>query len=536
LESEGARIAKSPGLAPVDLTAYAQQIRKVFQIEALTPIEFEAIEPLTPEIERRRTLLRHFIPDIFTPGKYDRRADIIDGCIYYLEFLAGEGNQALVLTLWSKRAQFVYGRKRFRAQDIEEGPYGYETYHPLWNVIGNPSNPIIIPKLVQYIYCFKDRKMKLDINDYSLIFFNLFNTMPYLNVNSKMRNVVQLLQEEISRPLLDGIELKTFLEQKGFGGTAAKLTGWFSKGGFKLTNVYERSTFELSRFLLDFPFPHHYKISYKGVTLTQNFLTGGRDYFQEVTLNLPTDVDWKALMQKVHPETQIYRATLYRNPHPPFFFKFFDVYSQDWITPWDEAVQEWNALLEEKRDQSPLEPDYGLIIPNEEILKLTAVLEETPLILNSELNIQTKIPLEKVKSLRKILEEEVLAYRTIVFLHPKLFSLLTIDLPGIETWKYRILTKIGELFPGYYIFHMENLKTSEESLRSIVIHTPEQTNTFIRRFQETFQGVFKYKIHQMFHKWRFFQPFKESFDPKTGTWKFNPKDYIFTPLLKPKKG
>lgn len=522
-------------LTPIDLSSYIRQIHKVFQIEELEPIDLPKIDLLTPEIERRRALLRYFIPDIFAPGKYDRREDIIDGCIYYFEFLAGEGKQATVLDLWSKRAKFVYGRTKFRAKDIEEGDYGYETYHPLWNVLGNPNNPIIIPKLVQYIYCFKDRKMKLDINDYSLIFFNLFNLMPYLTINSKMQNIFQLLQEEIRKPLLDGIEIKTFLEQKGFGGSAKKLAVWFNKVWFKLSNVYERSVFGLSRYFLNFPFPYHYKVRFKGVTLTQNFLMGGQDYIQEISLNLPTDVDWKALIQKVHPECQIYRATICRIPEPPFFFKFFDAHSQNWIIPWDEAVQDWNALLAEKKDQTPFEPTYGSIMPNEKILNLVALLEENPLLINSELNTRTKIPLEQVKALRKTLEEEVLAYRTTIFLHPQVSTLTAIDLPGVETWKYRILTKIGTLFPAYYMFHLENLKTSKKSLRAIVLHTPEHINTFIRLFQATFQGVFDYKIRQIFHRWHFIQPFKEAFDPKSGTWKFTPKDYVFTPFTKSKK-
>jgi hypothetical protein len=74
------------------------------------------------------------------------------------------------------------------------------------------------------------------------------------------------------------------------------------------------------------------------------------------------------------------------------------------------------------------------------------------------------------------------------------------------------------------------LKTSKNSLRAMYFHTPQNTNTFTRLFSETFDGVLEYRIHQMYHRLVFNMPIRETFDPETGTWKFDPKDYKIHPL------
>lgn len=511
-------------------------IRDAFQIEELEPIDFEAIELIESEIDRRRALWHYFIPDVFVPGKYDRRADLIDGAIYYLESLEGRGQfwTSPILSAWIKRAGFT---RKFRPKDIEYGPYGYEVYHPVWSVLGNISNPgTFLPKLIRYIRTFKDRKLKLDINDYSFIFFSIFNSTPPTPIDWKILKVAQVLIEEIQKPLLDGFELSSFIKQQQFE-FAKKLTlqkrvaAQFYKSGFRVSITNERSVFGLSRYILQFPFPYHYEVSFKNVMLQQNFLTGGRYNLQEITMNFPTEnFDWKVLTEKIHQEFQIYRTTLFREKiSRRNFLTYFDVPSQDWIIPWDTLVQEWKEFLDEDLDKTPTEPDWGVIMPDEEILQIIDLIEEDPLCMNSDLQVKTKIPLEKIKAIRKVLEEEVLAYRALVFFNSDLCDSCIIDIPGVETWKYRLLAKISEIFPSWIIF-MENLRTSEKSLRAGYIHKPTHINTFIKLFQKIFQGIFDFKLHQMYWRARFRIPAHQTFDPKTGTWNFNPADYSIHPM------
>jgi len=513
-------------LAAVDLSTYAERIRSEFHIEEIEPIDFEKLETITPEIERRRALLRYFIPDIFMPGKYNRREDIIDGCIYYLDFMTGKGNQLPIYESWIKRAQC--GRK-FRFKDVEEGPYGFETYHPIWNVIGNPNNPtLIIPNLVKYIHCFKDRKLKLDINDYSLIFFSIFNSTPPSPVDAKLLKFTHYLQQELGKPLLEGLELKTLVEQMGFK-DAKTFLAKFNKSGFKVANLFERSAFGLSHFILQFQYPNHYMIRFKGVNLTQNFLMGGRDYTQEIYLNLPSDAAWKFLVDRLPPNTQIYLGTKYRTPlHSPL--TYFNLLTQDWDIPWDQVTKEWNNLLKEPQDSTPVEPDYDFIMPDESLLRVVTLLEENPLILNSEINARTKIPLEKVKALRKTLEEGALVSRAVFYYHLDMSEYVFLDVPGNEAWKYKILAKLGEIFPSFWILQMENLMTSKKSLRAGYLHKPIHINAFIKYFRATFNNAFPYKLHLNFLRISFHTPYQESFDSKAGTWNYNPKDYEIRPV------
>jgi len=417
---------------------------------------------------------------------------------------------------------------------VESGPYGHETYHPIWSVLGDINNPgLILPKLVQYIRAYKDRKVKLDINDYSLIFFSIFNSTPPTIISSKMLKLIERLQEKINHPLLDGLEMKSFIEQEGFA-SAKPLAAQFSKSGFRVHSVFERAVVGLSHYILDFPFPHHYKITFQGAPITQNFLTGGRDYIQEIMMNLPSDLDWKVLAAKVHPESQIYRLTLFRTPHQTLF-RFFHLASQNWVVPWENVAQEWTTFLEQNTDETPFLPDFEYITPNEEIIKVMELLEENALYLNSELSVKTKIPLETIEEYRKTLEEHVLAYRNIIPYFRDLCVINVVDIQGIETWKYQLLAKIAEVFPAFYISHLENLRTSENSLRAIFVHTPHNSNIFIKHFAQTFQGVFPYKLHQLYQRFKFLIPFHNIFDPATGTWKFEPRDYSIQPMRFPNR-
>jgi hypothetical protein len=527
-----------------DLTAYAQTIRSVLGVDELEPIDFAQCEHQTDDIERRRALFRYFIPDVFTPGKYDRRADLIDACIYYLEALEGKGQywESPIIEAWTERNHIA---RNFRFEDVEVGPYGYEFYHPVWSILGATGNPgLVLPTLIKYLRTFRDRRLKLGINDYSLIFFSIFNAMLPVPIDEKIKQVARLLQEEIQGPVLNGFDLWSLIKLRypkttqgdsqviGCSQDYAKwLAAEFNKVGCHVIINFERSVFGLARYILQFRFPHHYELNIRGGTAVQVFLTGGRDYLQEITLNLPMeDLDWRNLFTQVHPDSQIYRQTMCRNQMPsPSLLTYFDVATQDWNIPWDSSVREWEAILQGERDSTPFDPDWGFLMPEADLIRIKALLEENPLYLNSELQTKTKLPLTRVKELRETLEQETLVGRIIWIPHYDLSVYCIIDVPGTETWKAKLLMRIAQLFPSSNLSILENVRTSAKSLRAGYFHRPQHINTFCRLFYKTFSGKFKFSIHQMFFRPKFGMPLPP-FDPKTGTWLNDLANYTIRPM------
>lgn len=517
-----------------DLATYAQTIRTALGIDELEPIDFAQCERLIDDIERRRALFRYFIPDVFTPGKYDRRADLIDACIYYLEALEGKGQfwVSPVLDAWMKRAHFT---RKFRFEDVELGPYGYEFYHPAWSVLGDTNNPgLILPKLIRYIRTFKDRKLKLGINEFTLIFFSILNATPPAEIDAHVLRVAEIVHEEIQKPMPDGVELWSVIEHRYpcSPSFARNLAAQFNRVGFRVTTNFERSVFGLGRYILQFPFPHHYEISIHGVPLLQNFLVGGRDNLQEVIMNLPMEeLDWKRVLAQLHPESQLYLMTFCRKPMPYASpLAFFNIQTQDWVVPWDSCVRAWEALLAEPHDCIPYDPDWGFLMPDEALVKIAAQLEANPLIRNSELQSMLGVPLERIKELRVCLDQEALTDRSVWSTRSGGSAYCIIDIPGVEMWKYKILEQPLSFFPLSYVCILENLRTTKKSLRAGFTHRPSHINAFARLFQRTFGGKLGFSFHFMFNRLKFPIPFHEAFDPETGNWRNDLADCQIRPM------
>ncbi len=523
-----------------DLTAYAQTICTALGIDELEPIDFAQCERLTDDIERRRALFRYFIPEVFTPGKFDRRADLIDACIYYLEALEGKGQfwGSPVIDAWTQRAHFT---RSYRFEDVELGPYGYEFYHPLWSNLGTTANPgLVIPALVKYIRMFKDRKLKLGINEYSLIFFSIYNATPPAPIDDRMMRVAEIVQEVIQQPLLNGFELWSIIQPRYpcAQSSAKKHAAQFTQLGFRVIISFERSVFGLARYILQFRFPHHYEINIHGVPPTQNFLTGGREYLQEVGVNLPLEeLDWRRVIAQVHPESQLYRMTMCRRQIPNASpLTYFNVKTQDWTIPWDSCVRECEARLEAPRDSTPYDPDWGFLMPDEDLVKLSALLEGDPLILNSDLQtrmrqqMRLELPLERVKELRATLEQEAAVERILWIPYFNTCLYCIIDVPGVEKWKYRILTQLSRFIPFSYLNILENVRTGVKSLRAGYAHRPSHIKTFARLFHKTFRGKFDFSLRFMFHRPNLPIPFYERFDLATGNWRNDLPDYSIRPM------
>jgi len=512
-------------LEPQPLERYAQQVRDTFQVEELEEIAFRDLERLPTEIERRRALLRCFIPDIFQPGRYDRRADLIDACIYYLE----DRNRKTVLRLWAQRAKFNW-RDLF-ARDIEQGPYGYEEYHPTYFTIGSTTAPSpSLPRLIQYLRCFKDRKLKLDINDYSTIYFSVFTPDPPSTLTPLLLQFLHCVEEALTVPGWEGLNLKKFMVERGFKENT-HLLAQLNRSWVRLFTLLERSVFGLGHLLLQFPFPYHYRVNYKMRAITQNFLMGGDEYLQEITFSFPIDADWHALVRPLHPETRVFRQTFLRRPYTPTLH-LFDEVRQSWQVPWERVTADWRACLEENlHNISPLDMGYDSFIPNPAELRIAAIMEENLFYTNAEIAARTDLPIEEVQRIRRFLEEEMVAQRTLYVKLGSFTDFCFIDLLGIDTGKFNILTRVGAVFPSFSLMQLENLKTGEKLLRGLFLHTPQQILRFLTVFDEIFTGSLEYKIYTAVKKMRLTLPFPDyfKFDPATGAWQ-KEGEFRFQPI------
>ena len=516
-------------LPSVDLHAYVEKIREMFEIEEGEQIDYETIKAIPNEIDRRRTLVKYFIPNIFAPGKYDRQADLIDGCIYYLEFLAQKGFQSIILDYWVKRLKIS---RTFGESDLEEDTYGYTSYHPIWHILGIPQNPgIVIPRLIKYIQCFKGRKRKLDINDYSLIFFSIFNSAQQIEIKPKMITFLQGLLKELEKvPLPDGIDLKKFMQNQGFKDVRSFLAE-LNKLGVHVFSSFEYSTLGIDTYTFLCPFPNHVRVKFRSNPIFQNFLTGGQEYLQEISTGIPSEMDWKRLYQKFPSPTQCFRMKSIRATHQPCL-RYFDPNLQNWVIPWNNIVQEWHDFLFHlDRSEKFLQPQYGKLEPSKELLEICTLLEQDGNRRNRELYLKTKVPIDRIEQLRLLLDLNALIVRTLLIFHSDLMDFTMIMIDGTENWKYQILMKLGEIAPNYNIYIMEDLLKPQHYLVANYLHTPKNALIFLKAFTKVFHGLFDYKIYKRFFRMRIYHSwFQDLFDPETNRWVWNPDDYEIIPI------
>ncbi len=521
-------------LPEVDLHEYVEKVKKVFGIEAEGKIEYSEIFSIPKEIDRRRTLLKYFIPDIFVPGKYNRRADLIDGCIYYLEFLEEKGNQSIVYSLWTKRLRI---KKEYNAEDLEEDIYGYNLYHPIWSVLGNPNNPgLFITNLVKNIHAFKGRKRKLDINDYSLIFFDIFHSIPFSKITKKMLNFLQLLSREFERrPLKEAINLKTFMKSQGFGDVRSFLAQ-FNKLGIHIHPLYERSNFGLDTYVFYCPFPNHVQIKFKQKYIGQEFLTGGKEFIQEIFLILPSNERWKLLYRKFPPQTRCYRLILLQVPNHSFL-DYFNLAQQKWNIPWTVIKENWSEYFENlNKMNNPIQLGYKRIVPTENLLKVCELLERDGNVKNKIIHRKTKIPIQEIEKIRTELDVNTLVTRVVLLFHANLIDYSSITLPGREDWKYQLLLKLGEVAPYFMIFYLEDKTNSKFYLRANYLMVPEDGLNFLRTFTKIFHGQLDYSLHKTLFQARFGRSwFQDYFDSKTKRLVWDPNDFEIKPLSFKKK-
>lgn len=512
-------------LAPQHLEEYAQLVREKFAIEELEEIAFAAITALPTEIERRRALLRYFIPDIFQPGRYDRRADLIDACIYYLD----ERNRKTVLRLWARRAGFNW--RDIFARDIEHCPYGYVEYHPIYHTIGKPPTPSpYLPQLVRHLRVFRNRRLRLDINDYTTIYFSVFKSdSPIPLFKGILLQVLHRIDHALTAPNWEGLNLRQFMTDQGFKENSHILS--LLRQNTRLLPLLERSVFGLGHLILQFPFPYHYRVYYKQSVMTQHFLTGGNEHIQEITFSFPIEADWHELVRSLHPETRVIRQTFLRHPHTPHL-ELFDEASQRWQVPWEHVIANCrDCVLENAANTAPLEVGFNAFIPTPMELRLAATLEQDALFTNAELAAQLKLPLEEVQRIRQFVEEELVVQRELIVKYGDFTDLCFLDLSGIDVGKFNILTKIGAAFPSFSLMQLEDLKTGEKWLRGVYIHEPHQIRRLLAVLEEVFGDTLAYNAYTSIQKSRLLRTFYNyyRFDSASGSWQ-REGEFRFQPI------
>ncbi len=521
---------------PVDLREYATEIRKVFAIEEFETIDFKDFEEIPSEIERRRAVLKYFIPDVFRLGsRYDRRADLIDACIFYLEYPKYQGGRRInLLKHWTERAGFS---KRFRMRDVEEDAYGYMAYHPINFTIVNLDHPgDFLPRLVRYIRSFKGRKHKLDNNDYFLIFAGVYHSyVPRVVITPKMNQFLRILQQEVEKPIQDdAIDIPGLMQQQGFK-SVADFYAQYNAMGPQIFPVYEQGVFGLNKYVIRCPFPHHFKVKYlKEKLIFQHFLVGGEQYIQQIFLDIPVNMSYKSLYRRFAQDTQIWRWTFIPSLHQSFL-RYFDPLQEDWTVSWGAVVEEWKIWLQHRDEfDYPFKVEYEDLDPSFNLLKICQLLMLNGNISNKTISDKTKIPPEEVKKIRYKLDKHAFVCRHIFINHANLLEWLLIEIDGQEQWKHLILKKVGEIFPYHYLLRLENMVNGEVCLGGFYHHPPSLGVALLKYFTQTFDEALQgaYCFHKLVARPLIaeYDLAESYFDPHSESWIWDADDFDIQPI------
>jgi hypothetical protein len=530
----------SEELPTVDLREYIGKVRKTFQVEPYASIDYQTIECLPTEMERREATLSYFIPDIFEIGKYDRRMDIIDGCIYCLEVLEGSKYATLVRNMWAHRAG-VDSRLIYKPADNEEDSYGHIYYHPILSVVSDPKRPKVwigvLIRLVQYLQCFRDHRRRLTLNDYTLIYFSIYHSAAKHNVakslSMKLYSFLEVFENKIHEiPLKEGIDVTYFMKSTGFKSPMRLLTE-FHDASVRILSIFERSTFGLESFLFHCPRPYHVRVYTSQGWQNQAFLTGGFDMIQEIYTNIPRGSDWKRLYQKFTPETRCYRVTQLRLLKHSFR-RYLDpsVGTWWWNYPWDRIQAEWTAFQEGDCPTTAIQPHYDVIEPTLELMKVCVLLEEDGNMRNANIERSTQIPSQRVSQLRAELDK-ALVQRTLIAQVPELTDFTVITVDGREKWKFNLLELLGELSPIAYVTLLQDMNSADYFLQGTYLLTPEAAVPFCKTFINVFHGHLHYTLHKRLRLGHPRLPWYERvFDPARG-WVWDPEDYTVEKIADP---
>ncbi|NVM30023.1 MAG: hypothetical protein HWN65_14365 [Candidatus Helarchaeota archaeon] len=536
-------------LPRVDLRAYADQIRDAFGIEEDEEIDFAAIEEVTPEIDRRRALFKYFIPDVYEEGQYDRRMDLIDGCIYYLEKRDGSRSSAVLLA-WGVRAGV--SPTDFDPADFEMSPYGYNAYHPIFSLLGFGFDypGLVIPYWPKHVKWFKGKKRKLDINAHKIFLHGTYHPPP---VTERMRALLRVLSEKVqTRPMTDGFRIGKFWEETT-DYKKARMEAEYKQLGARVAALWNKSALGLESILFEVPFPHHFTVKSEKASINHWICPGGKIIMQRIETLIPKKADWEGLYDAFLRHSS--RVRCYRRIHlfmsDQFFLENFDLTLQDWIQDWGKIARQWRDYRDAIAPSgTTLDRAFlrGRVVPTDlkgrlkNLLRVCNILEGDGNMLNREIRgtfrralqwLRKKtgkkelIPsMEEIAELRTILDDYAVAGRNVVTMYVGTTGFTAIQVLGTEAWKFELLKVIGEACAGYGIAFLEDVDTDEPYLEANYIHTPFNMNEFIGHFAEVFDGVLDYKLRRWFI---LAPPIRRGdanlYDAESGTWTWEPEFY-----------
>ncbi|MHA1325618.1 MAG: hypothetical protein ACTSRL_22735 [Candidatus Helarchaeota archaeon] len=524
------------GLPRVQLRQYVQRIRNVFDLHDVVndeEIDYLRIEQIPIEMNRRREIALYFIPEVFGQSRY--RMDLVDGMIYYLEVKAKTGYHPLILQYWSARAgvKIAYDLK-----DVERGGYGYSSYHPIWSILGWSKGAELVPTLVKLANTYRDKKRRLSVHDYSLYLSKSMSSSTPLKITPDLVKVYECLHKAINqRPLADALRVRQLLSEEFGVRKAATLLTKFNKLTPRFQPTYERSAIGLPTYYFQIPYPHFiYFRSNQGQEI-QTFLHGGRIHLQEIALPIPFENGWQHLMNKLPPEAQCFRATALRCPNAPIL-AYFDSNRQQWNFPWEQVRQQIQTLLEmEPEKTTPIHPSFPSLRPTKELVQLMNLLELDFQVPNSRLarRIWKRDPKgrEKVQKMRIRLDTAALVYFRIYLGGLGFNDWTYIELPGNAQWQFTLLSHLLYHFGLGGLFLMENLVTTQQFFRLLLLLPPEVAIRFIKWFVSLVSPYdLEYRIYKTPLIYRFKANWYEVFyDPANESWQWDVNDYEVRRLL-----
>jgi len=484
------------------------------------------------EMVRRRGLLLHFIPDVFEPGRYNRRMDIIDGCIYFLERQEKEGQPSIVMKYWRKRAGVSLGGKE---TDYEESTFGHLLYHPTIFILGRTRSTysFLIPKIVEWVRIFKGRKRKISLYDY---YYWFFTTMGYAQdptfaLDDFLLQIIRRIQIEIEKVPFFGLDLNSFIETE-FHLTSTQSRRYltkFRKALLGVFPVYNRGAFGLPSYVFICPYPHYIKVFHRGAHMVQNLSVMGDVAFQQIWTVIPEKFSWNHLYAKFPQTTECYLVEWLPIKRQGAF-EYFDINRQGWKYDWPKIKNEWKQYFEKlPRDSLPIMLNYPKIRPTFDLLRTCYILEGNALLTNTELVKHLKtIPLNKIKEYRSYLER-TLATR-VTGMNAFLDQLIEIHLEGHETWKYHLILKVSEIAPSAVLRKYTPLQKGKPRLVAVYALHPRDCIPFIRAFTEVFEGILDYSMGQYCNWARKRTTWYDLIDPETGQWQWDPSQFKITPI------
>lgn len=526
-------------LSITDPEQFTAEVHAILHVEELADIDFESIQQIPLEINRRRAILSFFIPNVFTPGKYDRRADLIDGSLYYLESEKKTREAYTILQLWKDRLGL---KDDYHQSDLEWSSYGPVFYHPIYSVLGHPQMITNIPRLIEYVqahYAMGEVRAPIDLSIYSNLFNHVYNSdILHEPIHPRMLEALTLLFSAYQEfPLTEPVTTTKILSDYGF--KSAKF--WANKINKFVMNqrLYEKSPIGITNFR--FLCSTHIRVDWKkgDAPVTQNFLTGAynKGVIQEVVANIPIQSDFKKFYEKFPEGSRCFRLTFLRpsDKYIPQCWQYYDIDKQKFIVPWRDLVQQWKLFMThllETPDMTVVQPNYPHDLKiSYKLLQILNWVRADATIKNTRIKMRGKFSsLEEVIEIRHKIEEAMFVQPIFFTRGLQLNATLVLTVPGAEKWKYQFLRHIQPYFPASSISIEQDVITGESYLMGEYAHTFQDAQAFKSFFIPVFSDMLDLELYVRHNVLQPIYHWFNLYDPESDTWKWDPDDFEIIPF------